>query len=73
MIQRRKRHPWRGLFFGFLLGLGLGIMAIIYGIYVLGPLTPWILVVVGVVIGLLVAFLPRPWGRGSPPVMRTEG
>jgi drug/metabolite transporter (DMT)-like permease len=68
MIQRKKRHPFMGLFFGLLLGLGLGLMAIIYGLYFAGPLTPWILVIVGVVIGLLLAFVPRPWGRKPPPM-----
>jgi hypothetical protein len=67
--MRRKRHPFRGLFFGLLLGLGLGLMAIIYGIYILGPLTPWIIVILGLVLGLLLAFLPRPWGRRQPPVV----
>ncbi len=72
MIQRKRRHPWRGIFFGLLLGLGLGLMAIVYGFYVLGPLTPWILVGAGVVIGLLMAFMPRPWGRRPAPVVHTE-
>jgi len=67
MIQRKKRHPILGLFFGLLLGLGLGLMAIIYGLYFIGPLTPWILVILGVVIGLVMAFVPRPWGRSRPP------
>lgn len=71
MRMRKNRHPIMGLFFGLLLGLGLGLMSIIYGLYVLGPLTPWILVVVGVVLGLLVAFVPRPWGRRGPPETRT--
>lgn len=65
----KRRHPFRGLFFGFLLGLGLGLMAIIYGFYALGPLTPWILVIVGLVLGLLLAFVPRPWGRKQRPEM----
>lgn len=67
MVVRKRRHPFRGLFFGLLLGLGLGLMAIIYGFYALGPLTPWILLILGMVFGLLVAFLPRPWGRRQPP------
>lgn len=67
MIQRKKRHPIMGLFFGLLLGLGLGLMAIIYGIYFAGPMTPWLLVGLGVVIGLLMSFVPRPWGRTPPP------
>jgi hypothetical protein len=67
MIQRKKRHPIMGLFFGLLLGLGLGLLAIIYGIYFAGPLTPWILVLVGVVLGLLMSFVPKLWGRKAPP------
>ena len=67
MIQRKKRHPIMGLFFGLLLGLGMGLMAIIYGIYFAGPMTPWILVILGVVIGLAMAFVPRLWGRKPPP------
>ncbi|HEY8135500.1 MAG TPA: hypothetical protein VIF08_05620 [Candidatus Limnocylindrales bacterium] len=67
MIQRKKRHPIMGLFFGLLLGLGLGLMAIIYGIYFAGPMTPWLLVGLGVVIGLVMSFVPRPWGRKPPP------
>jgi uncharacterized membrane protein YedE/YeeE len=67
MIQRKRRHPFLGLFFGLLLGIGLGLMAIIYGWYFLGAITPWIFVVAGIVIGLLVVFLPRPWGRKPPP------
>lgn len=67
MRKRTKRHPFRGLFFGLLLGLGLGLMAIIYGWYFIGPLTPWALVIVGTVLGLLMAFVPRPWGRSAPP------
>lgn len=67
MIQRRKRRPIMGLFFGLLLGLGLGLMAIIYGIYFAGPMTPWLLVGLGVVVGLLMSFVPRFWGRKPPP------
>jgi drug/metabolite transporter (DMT)-like permease len=67
MIQHKKRHYIRGLFFGLLFGLGLGLMAIVYGWYFLGNYTPWILVVLGLVIGVLLAFVPRPWGRSSAP------
>jgi hypothetical protein len=69
MIQRKKRHPIMGLFFGLLLGLGLGLMAIIYGIYFAGPMTPWILVLLGIVIGLLMSFVPKLWGRKAPPAV----
>jgi hypothetical protein len=68
MIQVKKRHPVMGLFFGLLLGIGLGLMAIIYGIYFAGPMTPWILVILGVVIGLVMSFTPRLWGRSERPM-----
>jgi len=63
----KTRHPWRGIFFGLLFGLGLGLMAIVYGWYWVGQYTPWLLVVLGVVLGVLLAFVPRPWGRKPPP------
>jgi hypothetical protein len=31
-------------------------------------MTPWLLVVLGVVIGLLMSFVPRPWGRSQRPM-----
>jgi hypothetical protein len=71
MIERKRRHPFRGLFFGLLLGLGVGLLAIVYGWYFLGNLTPWILVALFTILGLLVAFVPRPWGRRQPPPTAT--
>jgi peptidoglycan/LPS O-acetylase OafA/YrhL len=67
MRQRRVRHPWRGVISGLILGIGLGIMSIVYGINPLGDLTPWVALVIGVVLGVLLVFLPRPWGRGAAP------
>jgi len=65
--QVKKRHPWRGLFFGFIFGVGLFMMAILMGWYWIGQYTPWILLVLGVVLGFLISYLPRPWGRKQPP------
>lgn len=56
--MRKRRHPFRGLLFGLLLGLGLGLMSIIYGINSMGVLTPWAAVVLGIVLGLIVVFIP---------------
>jgi drug/metabolite transporter (DMT)-like permease len=67
MIQRKKRHPIMGIFFGLLLGVGLGLMAIIYGLYFAGPMTPWLLVGLGILIGIVMVFVPRPWGRKPRP------
>jgi hypothetical protein len=68
MIQRKKRHPIMGLFFGLLLGVGLALMAMIYGWYFVGSMTPWLLLVLGIVIGLVMSFVPRPWGRSAKPM-----
>jgi hypothetical protein len=65
--QVKKRHFIRGIVFGLLFGLGLGIMAIVYGWYWVGQYTPWILVAVGILLGVLLAFVPRPWGKKPPP------
>ena len=61
-------EPIMGLFFGLLLGLGLGLMAVMYGLYFAGSMTPWLLVILGIVIGLVMSFVPRPWGRSPRPV-----
>lgn len=68
--MRKRRHWIRGIFGGILLGLGLGLASIVYSFYALGPLTPWLMVLVGLVIGILLVFVPAPWGRRRPPEMR---
>lgn len=70
-MMRKRRHWIRGIFGGLLLGVGLAIASIVYALPVFGPPTPWILIAIGVVIGLLLVFVPRPWGRRPSPVMRT--
>ena len=65
--MRKQRHWIRGIFGGLLLGLALGLGSIVYSFGALGPLTPFILIGVGLIIGVLLIFVPRPWGRRSPP------
>lgn len=64
--MRKRRHWIRGIVGGLLLGLGLGIGSIVYAFNALGPATPWILVLVGLVVGILLVFVPAPWGRRPP-------
>lgn len=52
-----KRHPIRGLFGGLCLGLGLAIMLVIYGKVAFGTWTPYLVIIAGVVIGVLWAFV----------------
>jgi hypothetical protein len=73
----KHRHPFRAIIGGLLLGLGLAIATIVYAIAPLGAMTPWVALVVGLVIGILLMFIPsirkgrrkRPTyaGAGSPP------
>lgn len=73
--MRKRRHWFRGLFGGILLGIGLAIGSIVYSFAAFGPMTPWIMIIVGVVIGLALVLVPRPWGqkkRPASPAPRSE-
>lgn len=61
--MRKRRHWVRGILGGILLGIGLGIGSIVYAFNAFGPPTPWVMVLIGIVIGILLVFVPRPWGR----------
>ncbi len=52
------RHPFRGLLLGLILGLGGGILAIVFGVVPLGALTPLVALGGGGVLGLVLGFLP---------------
>jgi hypothetical protein len=62
----KERHPFRGFFGGLLLGLGVALLLIFAGFAPMGELTPWIILVLGVVVGLLVAFAGPTRGRRIP-------
>ena len=73
--MRTNRHWVRGLVGGLLLGLGLGLGSMVYSFNGFGVLTPWILVLVGLVIGILMVFVPsrrarRARAAGPPPPTR---
>lgn len=65
--MRKRRHPWRGILGGILFGLAMALGSIVYAFNGFGPLTPWILLLVGIAIGVLLIFVPRPWGRRRRP------
>ncbi len=52
------RHPFRGLLFGLVLGLGGGILAVVFGVVPIGALSPLVALGGGGVIGLVLGFLP---------------
>lgn len=65
--MRKRHHPWRGIFGGLLLGIALAIGSVTYSFAAFGPLTPWILLLLGIVAGLALIFVPRPWGQRRRP------
>jgi hypothetical protein len=62
----RKRHPIRGLFGGLLFGLGLALALISFAVIALGTLTPWVVVGLCTVFGVLLG-LVMPARRKSAP------
>lgn len=70
-----ERHPVRGFFWGFLMGLGLAIVAVVTKLVSLSLVTLIVLVVVGVVVGVVWGLYgpakppkgPAPGARVAPP------
>ena len=63
-----KRHPIRGFIWGILFGLGLALIAIGQGYAALGTLPPFILVIVGIVVGTVWGLVaPAKQPKGEPP------
>jgi len=64
--MRTRRHWLRGIVGGILFGLGLAILSIVLAFNALGPLTPWVLLVLGIILGIALVFVPAPWGQRRP-------
>lgn len=68
-----KRHPFRGLLYGIVFGIGLVLLAVGQGWAALGTLPPFILLVVGLVVGTLWGlYAPAKAPKGDPPPERVE-
>ena len=57
---RVKRHPVRGLIWGFVLGIGIGIYLVIFAVIAFGTKTPYLVIVLTTIAGGL-------WGWFAPP------
>jgi uncharacterized membrane protein SpoIIM required for sporulation len=59
-------RPIRGFFAGLFIGIGVALLLIIFAVIALGTLTPYVIIVVGAVIGVLLGmFADRLPGRGG--------
>lgn len=61
-----KGHPILGIISGFLFGLFLGIALFLYGVLPLNSAWLWILPLLGILLGLVMAAW-APFGKGSEP------
>jgi hypothetical protein len=60
-------RPIRGLLAGLSLGIGVALLLIVFAVIALGTLTPYIIVIVGVIVGLLLGMFAdqMPWRGGT--------
>jgi peptidoglycan/LPS O-acetylase OafA/YrhL len=69
--MRKRRHWLRGILGGILFGLGLAILSIVLAFNALGAATPWILLLLGIILGIVLIFVPSPGAmrrrRAGPP------
>ena len=68
--SKLKRHPIRGALFGLLLGIGTAALLIMYAVIALGTLTPIVVIVLGVVVGVLWGMFGPAKGSREPPPSR---
>jgi hypothetical protein len=67
-MVRKHRHPIRGILGGLIFGLGLAVGTIVYSINTAGPMTPWIALGIGLLLGILLIYMPSiRKGRRQPP------
>ena len=57
MSESRKRHPIRGFVGGLFVGLGIALLLVLYGKIAFGTLTPYVIILAGVALGVVWAFV----------------
>lgn len=66
-IRVVHRHWIRGIIGGLLVGIGLALATIIYGLNGIGAMTPWAAILVGLAIGIILALMPSIRGGRRKP------
>lgn len=64
-MRTRNYHPLRGFFGGLFLGLGIALLLVLYGKIAFGTLTPYVIILAGVVLGVVWAYIAPVRGRGG--------
>ena len=71
-MESTNRHPIRGALYGFLIGLGAALFLIGRAVIALGTITPIVVIVIGVVLGILWgSFAPAKGAKEPTPVAET--
>lgn len=63
--QKVKRHPIRATLSGLLLGIGLALLLISFSVIALGTMTPFVVMGLCTVLGLVLSFVVPPSGRAG--------
>ena len=66
-VREVKKRPVRGGVWGLFLGLGLALLLIAYNVIALGTLTPYVVLVLGIVVGVLWGVYGPAKGSDEPP------
>jgi hypothetical protein len=61
----RRHHPVRGFVGGLLIGLGVALLLFLYGKIAFGTLTPYVIILAGVLLGLVWTYLAPARNRGG--------
>ncbi len=62
---RKSRRPVLGVFSGLLFGIGVAVLLFTYSEIAIGTLTPYVIIVLGVLIGLVWSLVGPARGRPS--------
>jgi uncharacterized membrane protein YedE/YeeE len=71
-IATIKRRPIRGFIWGLAFGLGLALLLIGRAVIALGTNAPYVVIVIGAILGIVWAYVAPAKGPTEPPPASTE-